>query len=244
MIGSALKKLAKENGMTVYGGVAYGSLQGFAATLSEGSGYKKIDFAVNFPNPAGRVALTDLLNGCNLRKDYRVLNLAIDAKSIQVTFHDTVGTMKKIRAFLVWFLPLLEKHGASHADVCAECGMSLDSIHWAQVNGICYPFHETCAQRVQSEVEADNTRRSEEDTGNYLTGTVGALVGAIIGAVVWALVLNAGYVASLVGLLIGWLAEKGYNLLGGKQGKGKVVILILAVIFGVLLGTFLPDVIV
>lgn len=242
MIGSALKKLAKENGMTVYGGVAYGSLQGFAATLSEGSGYKKIDFAVNFPNPAGRVALTDLLNGCNLRKDYRVLNLAIDAKSIQVTFHDTVGTMKKIRAFLVWFLPLLEKHGASHADVCAECGMSLDSIHWAQVNGICYPFHETCAQRVQSEVEADNTRRSEEDTGNYLTGTVGALVGAIIGAVVWALVLNAGYVASLVGLLIGWLADKGYNLCKGRQGKAKVVILIVAIILGVVLGTLGADV--
>ena len=38
MIGSALKKMARENGMTVQGGVAYGSLRGFAATLSEGSG--------------------------------------------------------------------------------------------------------------------------------------------------------------------------------------------------------------
>ena len=53
--------------------------------------------------------------------------------------------------------------------------------------------------------------------------------------------LNLGYVASVVGLLIGWLAEKGYNLLHGKQGKAKVLILILAVIFGVLLGTFTAD---
>ena len=47
--------------------------------------------------------------------------------------------------------------------------------------------------------------------------------------------------ASIVGLLIGWLAEKGYNLLKGKQGKGKVAILIVAIIIGVLLGTFAAD---
>lgn len=41
--------------------------------------------------------------------------------------------------------------------------------------------------------------------------------------------------------MIGWLAEKGYTLLKGKTGKGKVVILILAVIFGVLLGTMAAD---
>lgn len=242
MIGSALKKLARENGMTVQGGVAYGSLQGFAATLSEGSGYKKIDFAVSFADPANRVAVTDLLNGTDLRKNYRVLNMAIHGNNIQFTFHDTVGTMKKIQAFLDWFLPILENHGASKANVCSECGMPLENPTWAQVNGICYPLHETCAQRVQAAVEADNTRKIEEDTGNYLTGTLGALVGAALGAVVWALVLNAGYVASLVGLLIGWLADKGYNLCKGKQGKGKVVILIIAIVLGVVLGTFGADV--
>ena len=54
-------------------------------------------------------------------------------------------------------------------------------------------------------------------------------------------VLLAGYVASIVGLLIGWLSEKGYNLLKGKQGKGKVVILIIAIVFGVVLGVFAAD---
>ena len=46
-----------------------------------------------------------------------------------------------------------------------------------------------------------------------------------------------GYIASIVGLLIGFLAEKGYTLLKGKQGKGKIAVLIVAVIIGVLLGT-------
>lgn len=74
--------------------------------------------------------------------------------------------------------------------------------------------------------------------GSYVTGLIGALVGALIGAVVWCLVMQLGIIASLVGFVIGWLAEKGYTILRGKAGKGKLVILIVAVIFGVLAGTF------
>ena len=74
--------------------------------------------------------------------------------------------------------------------------------------------------------------------GSYLTGLVGALLGALVGAVAWCLVMQLGVIASLVGFLIGWLAEKGYDLLKGRAGKGKLVILIVAVIFGVLVGTF------
>ena len=36
MISSGFKKLAAEYGMTVKGGVAYGSLRGFSATFSDG----------------------------------------------------------------------------------------------------------------------------------------------------------------------------------------------------------------
>ena len=74
--------------------------------------------------------------------------------------------------------------------------------------------------------------------GSYVTGLIGALVGALIGAVAWCLVMQLGIIASLVGFVIGWLAEKGYTILRGKAGKGKLVILIVAVIFGVLAGTF------
>ena len=68
------------------------------------------------------------------------------------------------------------------------------------------------------------------------------VLGSAIGAVVWSVILYFGYVTSLVGLLIGFLAEKGYNLFRGKQGKGKIAILVLAVILGVLVGNFGADV--
>ena len=72
-----------------------------------------------------------------------------------------------------------------------------------------------------------------------LSVLLGMAAGAALGAVVWAIVLSFGYIASLVGLLIGFLAEKGYSLCKGRQGKGKIAILILAVVFGVVLGTFI-----
>ncbi|MGM9605406.1 MAG: hypothetical protein ACI3XG_10120 [Faecousia sp.] len=236
MIGGGLKKLANEYQMTVAQGVAYGSLGGFAATLSEGSGWKRIVFSTQFPDPAGRTGIMDTVNARDLKKEFRVLELTVGAKLIVVNFQDKTGTMKRMRAFLEWFLPLLRTFGASGAEVCPECGMPIDQGCWALVNGVAYHYHTACADRVRRELEWDNEQRASEDSGNYVTGLLGALVGSALGAVVWAIVLSIGYIASVVGLLIGFLAEKGYDLCRGKQGKGKIVILIFAVIFGVLLG--------
>lgn len=244
MIGSGLKKLAQENGMTVSNGVAYGALRGFAATLSEGAGFKQIVFSTSVTDPAKRMELSDtvsMIGDKKLYSMYRVRNLGIGPRTIQVIFHDNPGTMKKIRVFLDWFIPLLEQAGATPWNICCECGTEVTNGGWVMVNGVCYYLHESCAQKVERDIQADNDQKAEEDTGNYFTGLLGALLGAVLGAVVWAIVLNVGYVASIVGLLIGFLAEKGYNLLRGKQGKAKVAILIVAVIFGVLLGTFGAD---
>lgn len=241
MIGSALKKLAKENSMKVAKGVAYGSLRGYAATLSEGAGWKQIVFTTTFTDPAKRTELMDLVSSTDVKKLYRVQNLGIGPRSVQVIFHDNPGTMKKIMAFLDWFLPLLQEYTATGVNICTECGCEITAGRWALINGVAYHFHDSCAQKAAREVEGSNTRRAEADNGSYLLGTVGALLGSSLGAVLWAIVLNMGYVASLVGLVIGWLAEKGYNLLKGKQGKAKVLILIIAIVFGVLLGTFGAD---
>ena len=77
----------------------------------------------------------------------------------------------------------------------------------------------------------------EEPRGSVGMGILGAALGALIGAVVWALVGMAGYIVSAVGLLTAFLASKGYDLLHGRQGRIKVVVLLVCVILAVLLGT-------
>lgn len=244
MIGKALKKLALENGMTVANGVAYGSFRGYTATLCEGSGWKRIDFSVRFSDPAQKASLLDEVGNLGdkqLNKRYRVTQFAVSEKLIQISFLDNPGTMKKMMAFLDWFVPLLDTYGASKAEFCTECGLEILEGNWILVDGVCHHVHSACGDKIQRQIEEDNQQQKEERTGSYLGGAVGAFLGAALGAVVWAVVLYLGYVASLVGLLIGWLSEKGYTLLKGKQGKGKIVILILAIIFGVLLGTLAVD---
>lgn len=243
MIGSGLKKLAQENNMKLDRGVAYGSLQGYAATMFEGSGWKSICFSTTFADPAQKNLLINTVFASNLQKTYRVQNITFPDNGVHVVFADTIGTMPKIREFINWFIPLLQQHNASAWNVCTECGMEITDGKWMLINGVAYFMHESCAQKAVRELESENERRIQEDTGNYLTGTLGAFAGALVGSVVWALVLMLGYVASLVGLLIGWLADRGYRLAKGKNGKAKIAILIVAIIFGVAAGTIGADVI-
>ena len=241
MIGSGYKKFAKENGMNVASGVAYGSLRGYAATLSEGSGFKQIVVTTKFADPAKVQELQAQLNQKNITREFRVRELSFTPGAIVIVFNDTIGTMKKIKAFVDWFFPMLAGVGATTADYCAECGGQMDGGSWKLISGVAYHMHEGCAEKVRTQIAQDNEDRKKDAEGSYLTGLIGSVLGAALGAVVWAFVLLAGYVASIVGLLIGWLAEKGYNLFKGKQGKAKILLLIIAIIFGVLLGTFGAD---
>jgi len=242
MIGSALKKLAAENGMKVAKGVAYGVFRGYYATFSEGSGYKQIVFATRFSEQSKQDELMGLLSRHNLSKEYRVQNLSFAPNGINIVFGDTIGTMKKIMAFLDWFFPLLEQFGASRAGICPECGAPIDAGTWILQDGVAaFYLHTSCADRISRELEAIQEEKKQPGNGSYFTGLLGALLGSLLGAIIWAVILYAGYVASLVGFAIGWLANKFYDLFKGKQGKGKIAILIIAVILGVFLGTLLPD---
>lgn len=243
MIGTGLKKLAIANGMTVSDGVAYGNFRGYAVTLSEGSGYKRMDIVTAFPELGQQETLLKATEAVNMEKEYRVRKFLVNKNNLTFIFHDTIGTMGKIEAFIEWFFPLLQQNGATPYNICAECGTETTGDHWYLINGVAVPMHEQCGERLQTSIQEQEQARKDEDTGSYVSGTIGAFLGAILGAAVWALVLSMGFVASIIGLLIGWLAEKGYTLLKGRRGKGKVVILILAIIFGVLLGTIVPDVV-
>lgn len=77
----------------------------------------------------------------------------------------------------------------------------------------------------------------EQKEGSIVLGFVGALLGALIGAVIWAVVGILGYMASIVGVAIGFLSSKGYDLLKGRPGAAKIVSLILCVVIAVAVGT-------
>lgn len=239
MIASGLKKLARKHNMTIDNGVAYGSYYGYATTLHEGSGWKAIEVSCTFPDGQRMAQLQAMLDDRNLRKEYRILQLTLAPNGIHIQFHDTIGTMKKLEAFSEWFFPQLTDYGVTGADICPMCGQPHNSSsEWQLVDGLAVRLHSTCTQRLQqtedrkAQLEAESTAEQ-----SYLTGFIGALLGGLLGAIIWGAVLYWGYYASVVGIAIGLLASKGYDLLGGKQKKGKILIVLLVTIFSVIIGT-------
>lgn len=210
MIGSGLKKFAEANGLSVGGGVGYGNLRGYQTTLSEGSGFKQMIIQTKFPDVERLNALQASLNSVNLQREYRVQQLSFAPNGIVIVFFDNPGTMKKMEAFTDWFFPQLAETGATGADICPECGEVLDTDGvWRMVSGVAGCYHPACAEKISQELVAESEARSQADDGTYIKGAIGALIGTLLGAVVWAIVLNAGFVASLIGLLIAFLADKG-----------------------------------
>lgn len=65
---------------------------------------------------------------------------------------------------------------------------------------------------------------------------LGAILGGMVGAIPWAIVSHFGWFVGWLGFLIGICAIKGYEILGGRPGKPKVVIIVLATILGVAFG--------
>lgn len=80
-------------------------------------------------------------------------------------------------------------------------------------------------------------QEAQEKKGSIIGGIIGALIGAAIGAVAWTLVGMMGYIASIIGFVIAFLADKGYDLLKGRQGVIKMIVLIVCVVLAVCVGT-------
>ena len=239
MIGSALKKLAAENELTISDGIAYGNYQGYAITLSEGAGYKLLTISTHLTDAAG-TWLDSQLSAHNLMKEFRIEDAQLTETGIQVVFNDNPGTMKCFHAFLQWFFPLLPQSGATGYDCCCSCGQPFGGDEaWKMAGEIPMHIHSGCAQSLLHDAQQEEEAKAQ--TGSYGKGLLGALLGGVLGAILWALVLYLGYIAAVVGLIIGLLAELFYRKFGGKNGKGKLPILVLAVIVGVVLGTFASD---
>lgn len=241
MVGSKLKKFAAENSFVVRSDLAYGNLRGYAACVYEGMGFKALTITTSFTDVQGMAALKQFISQRNLQKDFRIRSMEINAHNISVVFVDNPGTMKKIYSFIEWFMPLLGQYSATGCDICPACGGQISAGQWVMAGGRVYYVHDTCAARMGEDFKQEHEIKKANDTGSYPAGFFGAFLGSLLGSVVWAVVLTGGYIASVVGLLIAWLADKGYKMLHGKNGKGKIAALVISVIFGVAFGTFLSQ---
>lgn len=238
MVGAALLKYAKQHNLKCDGGFAYGELYGYAVSMDDGADLKRLFIHTRFPDPEKKAELEILLGKSELYTNYRVQNTLWRDNYLLFVFHDKIGTMGIIEKFIDWLLPQLPQYGATGADICTECATPMNGQgKWVVIDGVPQHLHDSCLRSRSEMIRAQEGAEKEQREGSYLTGFIGALIGGLLGAVVWGLLLNFGWVAGVVGLLIGFLAEKGYTLLKGRLGKGKLIILIVVILLCVAAGT-------
>lgn len=241
MVGPGLRKLARENGMSIASGVAYGSFRGFAATFSEGAGYKRLAVTTRLHDAQTFGEFADRLHAHDLKKEFRIVDTQLMNDALVFTFTDNPGTMKCFIAFCDFLFDTLASVGADGVNVCNECGTELVGGSWKLINGVAFHLHESCTERLRNNAEAQMQARRESDTGSIGGGIAGALLGALVGAIPWAVLLYMGYLAAIAGLLIGWCSKKGYELLRGKNSSAKLPIVIICVLAAVVFGNFAVD---
>lgn len=242
MVGPGLKKYAEEKGLKVSNGVAYGVINGYMATFVDGENIKKVSFSCAVTDDAaGRLRFA--LDEKEFKKQYRITNIEILRESVTVVFGDTIGTMKKISACMEVLPQKLKECGAIGDGFCTACGNNIeitDAYNVVLINGIAHRIHANCASGVGQRAEMENDVYKNEDK-KLGRGVLGALLGAVAGGVVWAIAYFFGWFFALIGVLIAFLAKKGYELLGGKVCKAKTVIVLLSTIFGAVFGQVLGD---
>lgn len=234
MVGTGIKKYAKENNWQIKNGVAFGVCRGYMMSMQEGGGWKSLSIAARLESETALNSAYELLNDPNIMKDYRISGSNVSPSAVNITFIDNPGTMKKMLEFIDCFCDGLDSFGAKGVDYCSSCGLELNGMGIpALMNDTVYLLHEGCLHRDDEQLSAAKEEMKKE--GNAVTGTIGAFLGAIVGAIPWAVAYYFGWFVGWLGFLIGLAAKKGYELLKGKESRVKGVAVIIATILGVFL---------
>lgn len=237
MIGHEFEQLAQSYGLVRDQSIYYGQLMNYAVTFLDGPSCHRIMITTRFENPADKDLLMDLINAQDLSGQYGIRKLQIAKKVIHIMFHKGAGAMDKIRDFIDWFFPLLPEYDAWQADICVQCStpMDDDEAQWVLRDGaVAFRMHKTCAEELKQQLGI----RQE----NMAKCVLGAFLGGLAGALLWMCLQLIGWLASVAGIAIGWLAVWGYKKLGGSPRKLNLPVLIGATLFGIALGVLLGEI--
>lgn len=138
----------------------------------------------------------------------------------------------------------LKAKGYAGSRKCMRCGESIPQGEEACVyNGAnVLLLHNECADAYTHTVKEQTASRGMK---GLLPGIAGAIIGAALGAALYFVIGMAGYVASITGLVTGFLCEWLYRKAGGPTGAVKIIVLFVALALSVVAGNkayFLYDV--
>ncbi len=159
-------------------------------------------------------------------------------QSVGIEFRSNLKAMKRLGEFFESVTSRVAALGIASGKVCSHCHKAIEYGEVpVKIKGDIFPMHDSCAD----EAERQAAWTPEPKKGSLPMGILGAALAAVIGAIPWAAMLAMGYITSIVGILIGFLVSKGYDLLHGRQGRVKIAVVLFFVVLSVALGQVAGD---
>lgn len=168
------------------------------------------------------------------RKVLKVRNYNLTEASIIIVLNAPMMklTTEKVNELTTNLSTFFDQQGILTEEHCFYCGEAeVDAV--SKVNKVAVPAHSACIDNARKEM-MENQENVQAQGGNYFPGMVGAILGGIIGAIPWMLLEYFWGYASILSLLIGYFAFKGYKLLGGRVTKATKWLLLIPVVLAII----------
>lgn len=237
MISSGLKKLGEQKGFKEEKNCVHGIQDGYYLSISETENLKRLTVGVTLAdNDERRKQIEEYIS--NNSKEMGIQSASIRPGYLDILFQNQFGIMDKLAARADALTTFLKQLAIPGAETCWYCGNALTGTgDKAVIEGAVVTMHGGCIESFSRRLdEAKDAFKNQNK--KYGMGAVGALIGGLVGTIPWVIIYVLGYIAGLAGLVIGFGAKFGYEKLGGKPGKLKPWIVVLAIIVCVLIGTF------
>lgn len=155
MVFYGLRKFARELGLEIQSGVAYGIYERYAVSMWEGNGYKAFNISAKFEDDLCKKMEMELME---LEANYRrVAYIRFIEGVLEARFVDNPGTMKQFRNCFFDVLSVLDEYEIPDADICPKCGLPMYgqgvwSLFKLYGRKSCLYTHEHCAAAMEREV--------------------------------------------------------------------------------------------
>ena len=228
-----LREAAEIMGFETLNQMHLGTWQGYAVTIYPNQSYYCIHFAVRTDKKDNRLrkALLSAVKERCPKRCASCLNLG-SSIAFNMKFQRKESYQTQLTDYLNAMADALRQAGVQPALTCAHCGaQNPDSL--CLVGTAYQPVHASCVRNAKE--DAVEKAQLNQESGSYLTGTLGAIVGTLVGLIPSVLtILFMERIYALLFALVPLAAMFGYRLCKGKRSKASIGIIIVLSIIGVL----------
>ncbi len=224
--------LKKDYNLAFKENVYYGKVNGYYTTLlfDEGTGFFLVRIGASRPYDDNRLKtkLESLVDGKVIRKAYQSVNtIVIEGKNTLFS-----GKLKKhLSNALEELTEYLSRN--EYTTGCFALGVDDGTVRLVKANMEYHYLSEDARVHMSGQM-AEYQKEIDGRSENVVLGILGAIGGSVIGAVIYFLVSLLGIWAWLAGMVVYFLAFKGYEKFAGKIGLLGTIISFVAGSIGVI----------